>query len=111
MKIVKPLILGFQNTDAANHALASLNCKVKGPCSFLKKDGPEYDALKACAGYQCLTVVVALPTPHEGVELEAKAYLPRSVAGLFDGFSLVTADNEVAVCELFRKRPAGKVGL
>lgn len=111
MKIVKPLILGFESTAHANACLAVLDCKVKGPAAFLHKNGPEYDALKACAGFQCLTVVVALPAPHEGVELEAKSYLPRSVAGLFDGFSLVTANNEVAVCELFRKRPLGKVGL
>lgn len=111
MKIVKPLILGFKTTQQANIALASLNCKVKGPCNFLVKNGPEYDALKACAGYQCLTCVVSLPTPHEGVEIEAKEYLPRAISGLFDGFSLVTANNDVAVVELFRRRPIDKADL
>jgi len=111
MKIVTPLVLGFESTAHANACLAVLDCKIKGPCTFLQRNGPEYDALKACAGYQCLTVVVALPAPHEGIELEAKSYLPRSVAGLFDGFSLVVSNHEVAVCELFRKQPLGKVGL
>lgn len=111
MKIVKPLILGFRDTATANAALAPLNSKIKGPCNFLKKGGPEYTALKACAGYQCLTCVVAVPAAHEGIELETKSYLPRSLQGLFDGFSLIVFDDSVAVVELFRKQPVGKVGL
>lgn len=87
MKIVRPLILGFKNTALANQSLKDMGHKVKGPCSFLVKDGKEYDALRALAGFRTLTAVVALPEACSNIEAEAKSYIPRSLAGLFDGYS------------------------
>ena len=105
MKIVSPLVLGFADMTAVNYALEPLQFKAKGPSNFLTKKSPEFDFLKALAGYRSLTVIAALPTQYENLnpEAEVKYYLPRSLAGLFDGFSVVGIHEGVVVAELFRK--------
>lgn len=105
MKVVSPLILGFVNVQIAKQKAKELDLTLSGNCICLGKGSPEYDYVKALAGFKCRTVLVALDTnkPVPDLEQEVKSYIPRSFSGVFDGFSVVSLKYGLALVELYRK--------
>lgn len=104
MIINSPILFGFANMDAANHSLSHVDIKIEGTCPTLGKNSPEFAFMQAMAGYRSLTVVAAVNLEEqETYEDAVKAYIPRSISGIFDGIAFLMCTDETVVVELYRK--------
>lgn len=106
MKINSPILFGIAGKDLANKILNPLDVEVEGQCPCLFKADPEIDFMRALVGYRSLTIVAHVSLEEQDTYEDAvKAYLPRSIRGVFDGIAFLLCADSIVVVELYRKDP------